>query len=268
MILKNELLNIKSFDTNILNQIIDKLLNIQNLSTKIEIPTSFKSNDFFSNINNLILNLKENLNNSSISNQLQTQQNILKIIDKLENILSNQNQQSSIQNDIKSTLLQIQDQLTDKIDPKTQEVSKNIEKMLTQIDYYQLLSISSNSNSVYIPFIWDILEDGSISMKKIDEEKFYCEINLTLKEFGETQLMLALYDKNKLDLTIYASKDSFKQSIRENSTKLKQALNSVDLIPINIKIIDMKKEETKDNNAINNPYAQNSDLGFGINIKV
>ena len=84
-----------------------------------------------------------------------------------------------------------------------------------------------------------MLENGSISMKKMNEEKFFCEINLTLKEFGQTQLLLALYDKNKLDLTIYASKDSFKQSIRENSIKLKQALNSVDLIPVNINIIDL-----------------------------
>lgn len=112
-----------------------------------------------------------------------------------------------------------------------------------------------------------MLDDGSISMKKLNEDKFYCEINLSLKEFGQTQLLLSLYDKNKLDLTIYASKDSFKQSIRENSSKLKQALNSVDLIPVNIKIIDLKKEEeTKEVNP-SNIYNQDANLGFGIDIK-
>ena len=74
--------------------------------------------------------------------------------------------------------------------------------------------------------------------------------------------------KNKLNLTVYAQKENFKQAIRQNIYKLKQALNSVDLIPVNIKVIDLKKDaekikETKQNNA----YSQNMDLGFGINIK-
>ena len=108
----------------------------------------------------------------------------------------------------------MQSELVGKTDVGSQETLKQIDKMVMQVEYHQLLSIVSNSNSVYIPFLWDMLDDGSISMKRTDEDKFYCEINLSLKEFGQTQIMLALYDKNKLDLTIYASKDSFKQAIR------------------------------------------------------
>lgn len=44
--------------------------------------------------------------------------------------------------------------------------------MLTQIDYHQLLSHIGNSNSVYVPFLSDMLEDGIINMKKTDEENF------------------------------------------------------------------------------------------------
>ena len=112
-----------------------------------------------------------------------------------------------------------------------------------------------------------MLEDGSISMKKKDEEKFYCQINLTLKEFGKVDLMLSLYDKNKLDLTIYAQKEEFKTEIRENIQKLKIALNSVDLIPVNIKLLDMKDEKEKETPSqvyLNNSYNQTINSGIDI----
>ena len=287
--LKNELSIIKDIPNsqNILKQ-IDTLIQAKNPLQQV------------TNLNNLILALKDSITTlSSSQNQLLTQQNVIKTIEKLETIVNNfiqtssssqgnerigqqlnqhitqqitnqqlLQQQNTIQNDMKTMLLQMQDELVGKTDPKSLETQKNIDKMLVQIDYYQLLSISSNSNSVYIPFIWDMLDDGSISMKKLDEEKFYCEINLSLKEFGQTQLLLSLYDKNKLDLTIYASNENFKQSIRENSIKLKQALNSVDLIPVNINIIELKKEEEKPKEQQQaDLYKQNMNLGFGIDIK-
>ena len=292
--LKNELINVKNVNTSLINQLVDKLLNIQNLFSKIELPLDMKSlqqlllnqntsnsfqNNFSSNLNTLILTLKESITNlSSNPNNLVLQQNIVKNIEKLESILNNINQtsqtvnfdkqqvQNSLQNDMKTVLLQMQNELLTKTDVSSQETLKQVDKMIMQIEYHQLLSIASNSNNIYVPFFWEMLEDGNISMKKVDEDKFYCEINLSLKEFGQTQLMLALYDKNKLDLTIYASKESFKQSIRENSTKLKQALNSVDLIPVNINIIDLKKPSEEENQKTN-AYNQNINLGFGVDIR-
>ncbi len=294
--LKTELSFIQNIDTKGINQIIDRLLNLQNLFTKIEIPLEMKSfqqtllssssslnsfqSNFSSNINNLILNLKENIIQlSSNNNSSNLQQNIIKSVEKLESILSNVIQNPSImtdkqlfqnplQNDMKAVLLQMQSELVNKPDTSSQDTLKLIDKMITQVEYHQLLSIVSNSNNVYIPFIWDMLDEGSIAMKKVDEDKFYCEINLSLKEFGQTQLLLALYDKNKLDLTIYASKESFKQSIRENSTKLKQALNTVELIPVSINIIDLKQEEEKKEKKQANIYKQNQDFGFGVDIRV
>ena len=41
-----------------------------------------------------------------------------------------------------------------------------------------------------------MLEDGNISMKKADEDKFYCQINLTLKDFGKVDLMLCMIKTN------------------------------------------------------------------------
>lgn len=276
--LRNELL-LNSFPNaqNLLKQ-IDLLLVSKDVFSKVDLSfemmnlnimqnSSFQSN-FTTNINSLILNLKESMNN--------LEPEVFKLVEKLEHLINKANlnletlltkQQSTIQHDMKALLLQMQDELTTKKDPISMDNLKQVEKLITQIEYNQLLSLVSNSNSVYIPFLWDMLDEGSISMKKIDEEKFYCEINLSLKEFGQTNLLLALYDKNKLDLTIYVSKDSFKETIKENFSKLRQSLNSANIVPVNVKIIDIKKEETKESKQLN-MFNQNNNNSFGIEIRV
>ena len=77
--------------------------------------------------------------------------------------------------------------------------------------------------------------------------------------------------KNKLDLTIHAQREHFKLDLSKNIQKLKQALNSVDLIPINIKILDLKEEEEKTLEekkvqTYTNPYDNNS--GTNVDIRV
>ena len=300
--LKNELLNVKNVDTKAVNQIISKLENIQNVFTKVEVPTPLSqgaqiannanfSNNFANNLNTLLLSLKESIVNLSAnpnSNNQNTpaiQNQIMNVVEKIESTIKesiqtqnlNQNlnpqalkaETNPIANDMKTALLQMQEELASKTDPKSQEMFKQVDKMLMQIDYHQLLSLTSNANNVYVPFFWEMLEEGSISMKKTDEDKFYCQINLTLKDYGKVDLMLALYDKNKLDLTIHAQREHFKEDVRGNIQKLKKALNDVDLIPVNIKILDLKEEksveETKASTYVN-PY--NNDFNSGVDIRV
>jgi len=289
--LKSELLNIKTIDTTNINQIISKLDNLQTLFTKVEIPNatllqnlqntnlSTFSNTFSTNLNTLLLSLKENIVNLTPNQEnLNLQNSVLKTIDKIETIIKDsivnpnilKNESANVSNDMKSILLQMQDELSSKTDTKSLDVLKQVDRLLTQIDYQQLTSLTSNSNYVYLPFFWDMLENGTIDMKKTQEDKFYCQINLTLKDFGKVDLMLGLYDKNKLDLTIYAQREHFKIALRDNLQKLKQSLNNVDLIPVNIKLLDMQEEINEQDKPTqvyknnNNPYNQNFDLGLDI----
>lgn len=284
--LKNEIVQNPVLQTNkSIMPILENLLKMGNLFDKNESlinqpassnVTTFTSN-FSSNITPLLTNLKDTLENLE-PNNLSLQNQVTKFIEKIEDIIkelsnptNHKNQAQNLDEDMKSILLKMQDELSSKTDAKSQELSKQVDKLLTQIDYQQLLSLSSNSNSVYLPFLWDMLEDGNISMKKADENKFYCQINLTLKDFGKVDLMLALYDKNKLDLTVYAQREHFKTAIRDNMQQLKIALNSVDLIPVNIKLLDLKDENESKNKPtqtyINNSYNQNINLTSGIDIR-
>ena len=284
--LKNEIVQNPVLQTNkSIMPILENLLKMDNLFAKneglINQPilsniSTFTSN-FSSNITPLLTNLKDTLENLE-PNNTHLQNQISKFIEKIEDIIkelsnpaTHKNQTQNLDEDMKSILLKMQDELSSKTDAKSQELSKQVDKLLTQIDYQQLLSLSSNSNSVYLPFLWDMIEDGNISMKKADENKFYCQINLTLKDFGKVDLMLALYDKNKLDLTVYAQREHFKTAIRDNMQQLKIALNSVDLIPVNVKLLDLKEEnksEDKPTQAyINNSYNQNINLSSKIDIR-
>ena len=197
---------------------------LSNLKTPLE---NFLKN--FQNIDDL--NLKEQIKNSGVF---------------LENKLLNSSKYN-FDDDFKANLLKLQEALTTKSDAKSIENLKIINNLLAQVELNQLGSLASNSNFVFIPFFWDMLEDGFIQMKQKEEEKFFCQINLNLKDFGKVDLMLFLYDKNKLDLTIYAQREHFKVAIKENLQTLKKALNSVELIAVNVKLLDMKDDKKEDN---------------------
>ena len=254
--IKNEIVQNPSIANKNIMPLIDNLLkmdnlfvkgeNIQNMLNQNNISTF--SNNFSSNLSPLLTNLKESLETLN-PNSSTVQTHISKLVENVENLIKDlanpKAQSSNISDDMKSILLQIQDEVSSKTDPKSQDLARQVDKLLTQIDYHQLASITSNSNNVYLPFFWEMLDEGNISMKKTDEDKFYCQINLTLKDFGKVDLMLAMYDKNKIDLTIYAQREHFKTAIRDNMQSLKVALNSVDLIPVNIKLLDLKEEQVE-----------------------
>ena len=276
--IKNELVQNPTLQSKTIVPLIDNLLkmdnlfikteNVQNLLMQNNISTF--TNNFASNLSPLLNSLKYSLESLS-PNNTNIQEQVLKLVDKVENLIKDlANPKVNISDDMKSVLLQMQEELSSKSDAKSQDISKQIDKLLVQIDYHQLASITSNSNNVYLPFLWEMLEDGNISMKQTEEDKFYCQINLTLKDFGKVDLMLALYDKNKLDLTIYAQREHFKTALRDNMQKLKIALNSVELIPVNIKLLDLKEEnkslEEPAQVYMNNSYNQTI-INSGIDIR-
>ncbi|MDX4050047.1 flagellar hook-length control protein FliK [Aliarcobacter skirrowii] len=244
-------------------------MNLENLLKNLNFSKEFGS--LSSNISTLLQNLQndESLSNlkTPLENFLKNFQNIddLNLKEQIKNsgvFLENKLLNSSKYNfddDFKANLLKLQEALTTKSDAKSIENLKIVNNLLAQVELNQLGSLASNSNFVFIPFFWDMLEDGFIQMKQKEEEKFFCQINLNLKDFGKVDLMLFLYDKNKLDLTIYAQREHFKVAIKENLQTLKKALNSVDLIAVNVKLLDMKDDKKEDNleQKYQNFYEQN-----------
>ena len=266
--------------------LIDKLISLPDLFSKSEaILNSVQnsnisnfSNNFATNLNPLLTALKESLQAINPKN-IEIQNQINSLIKKVENIiqeytnnqLENQKDNQKLDNDFKSILLKMQDEVAQKTDIKSQDSLKTINNLLTQIDMQQLTSLVSNSNFVYIPFFWEMLEDGTVEIKEKEEDKFFCQIKLTLKDFGKIDLMLSMYDENKLDMTIYAQREHFKVTLRDNLQKLKLALNEANIIPMHIKLLDMKEEsenkEQKPTNVYQNNYNNDFITSSRIDIK-
>lgn len=159
----------------------------------------------------------------------------------LENKLKNMQApqiKESLSHDFKAILLKAQEEITNTSLPNKQEILKHIDKTLLSIDYQQLVSHLSNATSLFIPYSWDALEEGEISMKSTKDGKFFTDIELQLKEFGSLKLRLGIFEKNQLNININAENPTLKQLLHENIPTLKKQLTEVGVIPMNIRFIE------------------------------
>jgi hypothetical protein len=257
-------------------QLIENSLQVQNLS---------QSHTLLNNLQQLLtqLNSTEPFGNALSSNK--QNQELLNLVNKFESIVTKEVLNNptftaphnalnllkdELSHDMKAVLLQLQKEISSGVQNQTtQEMLKHIDKLLVQIDYNQLMSLTSNANTLYLPFLWDLLEEGTITTAKGEKDKFYCQINLKLKEHGKLDLLVVVYDKN-IEITMHAQQEAFKKHLQSNLQQLKQNLSSVGLIPLSIKLYDLKEQNEsnnpKDEFSFINEYAQ--DLNLGINIRV
>jgi len=163
--------------------------------------------------------------------------------------------------DLKAVLLSAKEELSHSNHVNRGDLLKQMDKLLLQIDYYQLLSHLSNASSLYLPFSWDAMQEGSIQMKKTDDDKFYCDIDLKLKKYGEVNFKLTLYEKNQLNLHIYAKSKTFQMLMKEKMSELRSAIISVNVTPREIRVF-----EPKSTNATQayNEYEDNLAMKFEV----
>jgi hypothetical protein len=169
---------------------------------------------------------KEKINNSGVFME-----------SKIAALLEKADFDESLHHDLKAQLLSLSEEIKDS--PKIQE---QIDQLTTQIDYQQLLSHLTNSTSLYLPFEWDQLKQGSLSIKKAKDNKSYCEINLTLKEYGEMSLMMGLYDENQLEMHIQTEKKDLKSLIQAHLGKLRELLVEAGITLRSIRIYDANEK--------------------------
>lgn len=175
---------------------------------------------------------------------------------KIKNTALN-GQKEMLANDLKAVLLKTHEELTNSTNPNKQELLKQIDKLTLQIDYYQLSSHLNNASSLYIPYSWDALEEGNITLKSAKDEKFFCDIELKLKEYGELKLRLGMFEKNQLNLNITTESEELKKLLKENMQGLRKQLVDVGVMPRDIRFIDSSNATT--------PYDRNLqtlDMGF------
>ncbi len=181
---------------------------------------------------------------------------------RLKDLNPLQNNKELLSRDLKSALLLAKDELVNLNHANKTEVLKHIDKLSLQIDYFQLLSHLSNSSSIYLPFSWNAMQEGSIEMKKA-EDKFYCDIDLKLKDYGEIKFKLALYEKNQLNLHLFASNKEFQEIVKENLGLLRGAI-----IGVGVTLREVRIFEPKDSDATSayNDIDDHLDMRFEVKV--
>ncbi len=234
---------------NLLDALV-KILNVEKINPK-EIKTMIeplktamgKVDVLFSKDTNLILDKLATLNTPQ---KLSPDQNIKEIIS----------------NDLKAVLLKTTDEISKSSHPNQNELLKHIDKLTLAIDYHQLLSHLSNASSIYLPFSWDAMQEGNISIKKLQDNKFYCDIELKLQEYGELKVRLVLYEKNQVNIQIHSDNNEFKNIIKDNISSLRSALIDLQITPREIRIMDSsKKHPTSSYND------SDKDINMGFEVK-
>lgn len=169
-----------------------------------------------------------------------------------------------ISNDLKGVLLQTHEQLQNSAAPNASDMARQVDKLILQIDYYQLTSYLSNSTALFFPYSWEMLEDGSLRFKKGKERTFYCRIDLTLKEFGALHLMLALSGEKQIDIQAYTEKEGLQALLREQMPLLRAALRDAGLVPQKINVSHLT-----DHNGMPKGYdGSDGDLEMGFEVTI
>ena len=163
--------------------------------------------------------------------------------------------------DMKGVLTKLGDNL--QASGQNKEALEISNRLLTQIEYHQLVSYVSSSTHLYVPFSWDGLKGGSMMMKQGSDEKFHCQIDLDLEAYGKLNMMLVLAGEKYIDITIASQKKELGSKITQQLSDLKYALNEVGLITGTVKML-----EYKDVSVVKNDYFSGEELQFGINIKI
>lgn len=281
--IKNDIAsNMKELLNVVKDQVQSKnLTDIKNIITKLaEQITNLKpEQQNATNIKNEFSQLQNQFKSIDLSNknpqQLQTQlTNFMTNVKSFQQVFSQnfssvllENNLGNIKNisgDLKNIILQIEQQLEASKEPVSKELKATVEKVLSQIDFFQLSSYSTNSNHTFLSFIQDGIDDVDIKFNKSQDDSFSCQINLTLKEHGDLKVLLVLDKKTNLNINIGIENQEFKQKVQETLQSLRVGINTIglNLQSLNIFGIDMGQKSQSLGG-----YGDNVGFDLGLDIK-
>jgi len=272
---KSEVLSIleNSKSTLTFKNIVNDIKQILN-SLKVELPQNIQLEKLTTLLKDTLIDIKnfdQKVLKSSIENSgIFLESKLLgksNSINNQEILKNNIGISKNISSDMKTILLQIKEQIASPIqqDQLSKDLKNTIDKVLSQIDYYQLSSFSSHSTHSFLSFLQEDLEDVDIKIKQ-EKEDFSCLINLSLKENGELKILLQLDTHKNLHIDIGVEKKSFKVLLQNELQALRKQINTIGVSLASLNLFDIKDEQSKSSEL--KAYETNQNLNFGLDIKV
>jgi len=182
----------------------------------------------------------------------------ISLLNKPEKLLESTKLKELISDDFKHIVKETTKELQNTNIPQKDTLIKHLDKLNLQIDYYQLLSHLSNASCLYLPYSFDALEDGSITIKSAKNGKFFCDIELTLKEYGNLKLRLGMFEKNQLNINIECESQELENILKENLQELRENLYNAGIQPQSIRFIQ---------SDIQQHYQQDKEIELGFEVK-
>ncbi|EPD8510644.1 flagellar hook-length control protein FliK [Campylobacter upsaliensis] len=228
---------------------------LENLSKDIT-TLNRKINENLKQLDPLAQNAKLNLNElKGLENKL------IGAVKDLQNIrLKNvQDVSYEIQNDIKSTLLQVASQAKAE---NNDAIYNQANRLLAQIEMNQLMSLANDSINTYLPFSWDDLNESKIIFRRGKKDKFFAQIKLEFAKLGDLEILVSLNNEKYIDINIMAENKEFRKMIYENAHELKRNINKAGLLSSNFFVGDIIRSHFDPRDL------RNYDLQMGMDKKV
>ncbi|EAI5357126.1 flagellar hook-length control protein FliK [Campylobacter upsaliensis] len=228
---------------------------LENLSRDIT-TLNRKINENLKQLDPLAQNAKLNLNElKGLENKL------IGAVKDLQNIrLKNvQDVSYEIQNDIKSTLLQVASQAKAE---NNDAIYNQANRLLAQIEMNQLMSLANDSINTYLPFSWEDLNESKIIFRRGKKDKFFAQIKLEFAKLGDLEILVSLNNEKYIDINIMAENKEFRKMIYENAHELKRNINKAGLLSSNFFVGDIIRSHFDPRDL------KNYDLQMGMDKKV
>ena len=228
---------------------------LENLSKDIT-TLNRKINENLKQLDPLAQNAKLNLNElKGLENKL------IGAVKDLQNIrLKNvQDVSYEIQNDIKSTLLQVASQAKAE---NNDAIYNQTNRLLAQIEMNQLMSLANDSINTYLPFSWEDLNESKIIFRRGKKDKFFAQIKLEFAKLGDLEILVSLNNEKYIDINIMAENKEFRKMIYENAHELKRNINKAGLLSSNFFVGDIIRSHFDPRDL------RNYDLQMGMDKKV
>lgn len=114
---------------------------------------------------------------------------------------------------------------------KPSEVAGMVDKLIRNIEFFQLTSQVNDALYTFLPLAWQELKEGELSFKKGRDgrgESYTCDINLDLEPAGKLSVSITLFE-NSYYVSFYAADQKLKEIISEGKGLLEKRFQDAGL---------------------------------------
>ena len=112
------------------------------------------------------------------------------------------------------------------------EVSGTVDKLIKNLEYFQLTSQVNDAVYTFLPLTWQELREGELSFRKNRDgrgESYTCDINLDMEASGKLSISVTLYE-GAFYVTFYAENTKLKSMIEEGRGLMEDKFSAADLL--------------------------------------